>query len=139
MRQAGVQDEGARMSGSQCDRVLAVLKDGRPHTMVEIHEAAGFMRLNSRISDLRHRLRDRGQTITCRRDGEHYVYQLVALEEPDPLRERASGSSSVPAPAAAASLSADDPVPGESLPPGHGTLLLFDPPRRGAYNEPEAA
>lgn len=67
---------------SQCDRVLAVLKDGRPHTMVEIHQEAGFMRLNSRISDLRHRLQLHGQTITCRRVGEHYVYQLVALDEP---------------------------------------------------------
>ena len=60
---------------SQCARVLAVLDDGRPHTMTEIHERAGTMRLNSRISELR----ERGHTITCSRVGGDYVYQLVSL------------------------------------------------------------
>lgn len=43
------------MSASQCDRVLAVLSDGRPHSIQEIHDRAGSMRLNSRVADLRKR------------------------------------------------------------------------------------
>ena len=39
--------------GSQCARVLEVLSDCEWHTVAEIHDRAGTMRLNSRISDLR--------------------------------------------------------------------------------------
>lgn len=132
------------MSASQCDRVLAVLKDGRPHTMEEIHQFAGFMRLNSRVSDLR----KRGHTITCDKAGGVYTYQLHA----DTLNEPAipaggldavgavslhAGSLSVPTPAPLplAEPSLNQPPPVE---PG-GTLHLFDiPVRSGAYGN-EAA
>jgi len=39
--------------GSQNARVLAVLWDGKRHSVPEIHRRAGTMRLNSRISELR--------------------------------------------------------------------------------------
>ncbi len=58
---------------SQCSRVLEVLRDGKPHSIEEIHERAGTMRLNSRISDLRRM----GYFITYfRKDGLH-TYQLL--------------------------------------------------------------
>jgi hypothetical protein len=60
---------------SQCARILEVLGDRRPHRMEEIHARAGFMRLNSRISELR----DRGYGITCDKTGGEYVYTLVSL------------------------------------------------------------
>lgn len=65
---------------SQCDRVLAVLADGHPHTIDEIHDRAGTMRLNSRVAELR----KRGHDIVCTRDGATYRYQLVSLGEPGP-------------------------------------------------------
>ena len=40
---------------SQCERILAVLADGKLHTTAEIHERAGSSRLNSRIAELRKR------------------------------------------------------------------------------------
>lgn len=59
---------------SQCARVLAVLSDGRPHTMTEIHRRAGTMRLNSRVAELR----KRGYPIApCKRVNGEYVYQLL--------------------------------------------------------------
>ena len=67
---------------SQCARILAVLEDGRPHTVAEIHERAGYSRLNSRIAELR----KRGHVITCTHisgeTGTHsYVYEL-STDEP---------------------------------------------------------
>jgi hypothetical protein len=58
---------------SQCDRVLDVLRDGRWHRMEEIHARAGFMRLNSRVSELR----ARGLDIRCDREGGVYKYRLI--------------------------------------------------------------
>ena len=58
---------------SQCARVLAVLKDGQPKTIQEIHARAGTMRLNSRMSDLR----KQGYDIRYWREGQLHVYQLV--------------------------------------------------------------
>jgi len=76
---------------SQCDRVLEVLADGRPHTITEIHERAGTMRLNSRISQMR----SRGHNIVCERVGQDYRYTLIPpLDEPEPLPQQTSGSSS---------------------------------------------
>lgn len=49
------------MSESQGARVLAVLADGKPHSVPEIHRRAGTMRLNSRVADLR----KQGHTIVC--------------------------------------------------------------------------
>lgn len=40
---------------SQNARILQALRDGKPHTTAEIHTAAGFSRLNSRIAELRAR------------------------------------------------------------------------------------
>jgi hypothetical protein len=48
--------------------------------MREIHARAGFMRLNSRISDLR----NRGHEITCTRKKGDYVYRLISPAEPQP-------------------------------------------------------
>ena len=57
---------------SQCDRVLDVLEDGLAHTIQEIHERAGTMRLNSRVAELR----KRGHEIVCTREGDDYFYRL---------------------------------------------------------------
>jgi hypothetical protein len=73
---------------SQCERVLAVLEDGQPHDIQEIHRLAGTMRLNSRVAELR----TRGHEIVCTREGETYRYQLVLLGEPE--SEGAAPSSS---------------------------------------------
>jgi hypothetical protein len=65
---------------SQCSRVLAVLADGRSHTVAEIHSRAGFMRMNSRVAELR----SRGYDIRCShiegagRGPEAYAYTLVS-------------------------------------------------------------
>lgn len=65
---------------TQCDRVLEVLDDGLWHSIHEIHDRAGSMRLNSRVSELRAR---RGLDIQQRqqrdpRTGERvYGYQLL--------------------------------------------------------------
>lgn len=61
---------------SQCDRVYAVLVDGKPHRMREIHERAGFMRLNSRISELRDK---RSLFIYCWHGDGDWNYQLITL------------------------------------------------------------
>lgn len=67
---------------SQCDQILAVLADGRPHSYLEIHERVGFCRLNSRVSELR----ERGHEITCDKTGGDFVYQL----RPAPLGDGSS-------------------------------------------------
>lgn len=66
------------MKISQCDRVLLVLSDRETHAVPEIHERAGTMRLNSRISELR----QRGHTIECvrlpgRTGAAAYAYRLL--------------------------------------------------------------
>jgi hypothetical protein len=91
---------------SQCARVLAVLQDGKPHSIQEIHERAGTMRLNSRVSELR----TRGHPIRCwrtrtrRPDGRPdwaYWYQLTPspLPQPEEHPTPSSGSGSGPRPA----------------------------------------
>lgn len=60
------------MKESQAQRILDVLSDGEKHRMEEIHQRAGFSRLNSRISELR----KRGHVISCDKTGGQYVYQL---------------------------------------------------------------
>ncbi|MFL5864685.1 MAG: helix-turn-helix domain-containing protein [Solirubrobacteraceae bacterium] len=62
------------MTASQCDRVLAVLRDGDWHDINEIHRRAGTMRLNSRISDLR----ARGHLIDCKPNGAKTRYRLTS-------------------------------------------------------------
>lgn len=75
---------------SQCDRVLAVLADGRTHTVPEIHERAGTMRLNSRVAELR----NRGHQIECvrlrgRTGADAYAYRLLDGSPPSPAAEDA--------------------------------------------------
>lgn len=71
----------------QCARVLEVLADGQSHSVTEIHRLAGTMRLNSRVSELRKHLRERGETIICTRAGglgpDSYLYTLVPLRAPE--------------------------------------------------------
>lgn len=79
------------MTISQCGRVLAVLCDGKTHPVPEIHERAGTMRLNSRISELR----QRGHTIECvrlpgRTGAAAYAYRLL-----DPTTASAAVSPAV--------------------------------------------
>ncbi len=69
-------------SDSQCSRILAALGDGLPHTTAEIHSAAGFSRLNSRVAELR----SRGFVIECVRldavAGPHgQTYRLIATPD----------------------------------------------------------
>lgn len=59
---------------SQCERILALLQDGREHEMHDIHRAVGFCRLNSRVAELR----ARGNDIVCRKQGGLYHYRLLA-------------------------------------------------------------
>lgn len=80
---------------SQCGRVLAVLADGQPHSLQEIHAHAGPMRLNSRIAELR---RPYGRDIRCWRDRDTYWYQLVEVSSPGaaPVSEPPAGVASPP-------------------------------------------
>lgn len=80
---------------SQCDRVLAALADGSWHNIGEIHAAAGTMRLNSRVAELRTRGHRIVHTIV---NGEHGYTLLPRLEEVD-APEPPSTSSSLTAPA----------------------------------------
>ena len=70
------------MSKTHKQRVLELLKDGKPHSY-----RAGYrlgVMLHSRVADLR---RD-GHDIRCWRDGDDYLYQLiqhVPLDETSPL------------------------------------------------------
>lgn len=74
---------------TQVQKVEAVLADGMWHTAEEIHKRCGFMRLNSRIAELRDP-KGRGLNIECERiagvpnGAGAYRYRLiraVALEE----------------------------------------------------------
>ncbi len=70
--------------GSQNDRVLQVLADGEWHTSRELHERAGYMRTNSRVSELRtHGHRILGESVPGETGTDGYRYRLVA-----PLSER---------------------------------------------------
>jgi hypothetical protein len=64
--------EGGGMS--QCDLILEVLADGKPHSFREIHQHAGFCRMNSRVAELRAK---RGLNIVCHKGGGDYRYQLL--------------------------------------------------------------
>jgi len=148
------------VNDSQNARVLKVLRDMKPHTLTEIHERAGFMRLNSRVSELR----SRGYLIDCWRDGQTYLYQMTGhtltatLEEaraaktdgesvspashPRPGLGRASSSvSETPNPAAKTD-AASDPHRDTASRDGAGTLELFtlceideSAGQRGAYGD----
>lgn len=86
---------------SQNERILALLSDRQPHRVPDIHRAVGTCRLNSRVAELRKRLRREGQTIVCRHlegtGAEAYEYQIVLLEkvkEPTPALASSSGAVS---------------------------------------------
>lgn len=78
------------MKASQCDGILAVLADGRPHRMEEIHQRVGFCRLNSRVAELR----KRGHHIECDKTGGRYIYRLL-LRETDVSQTEAPASVSL--------------------------------------------
>ena len=64
---------------SQVARILAVLRDGKSHTVREIHQRAGYSRLNSRVAELR----ERGYVIRCDHleadtATERYAYVLLS-------------------------------------------------------------
>lgn len=70
---------------SQCDKIMRVLSDGKPHLVSEIHALAGYSRLNSRVSELRKRGYDIQSFHLAGKSGsEGYGYQLVgSLTERD--------------------------------------------------------
>lgn len=90
---------------SQCAAILRVLRDGQVHSVREIHERAGFSRLNSRITDLR----KQGHSIDhfcveAVSQVDRHVYRLVS--SPDAC----SGVSGVAA--ETATVAPVDPLPG---------------------------
>lgn len=63
---------------NRAERMLEVLRDGRPHSRQEIFEAAGgFFLTNNAASELR----KQGYEISQRRERGVYVYQLVTADE----------------------------------------------------------
>lgn len=84
---------------SQNERILALLSDRQPHRVPDIHRAVGTCRLNSRVAELRKRLRREGQTIVCRHlsgtGAEAYEYQIVPLDKPDAGADKGAVASAV--------------------------------------------
>ena len=91
-------------------RVLQVLKDGKPHSHHELYQLGCVA--HSRISDLR---RD-GHKITAWRDGDLYLYRLEAATFSSPAVSNSAPASN-PALAAESTLSGRD---------GAGALTLFE-------------
>lgn len=81
---------------SQNSRLLAVLADGRWHVSRELHERCGYMRTNSRISELRaHGHHILGESVPGKTGCDGYRYKLAAsppLEES--VEESTAGSMS---------------------------------------------
>lgn len=105
---------------SQCARILDVLQDGRWHSVLEIHQRAGYSRLNSRVSDLR----KQGYTILCDTQGEgrateRYRYRLVvplggvSCVSPDRQPEESEAGRS-PAERPTVASSGPEPQPGRA-------------------------
>lgn len=94
-------------------RVLQLLKDGKPHTHHEIYGLGCIG--HSRVADLR---RD-GHKIRAWRDGDQYVYQLEATVQPS--FPAASPSTSTPNPVSS-SLGANPDTQGRDE---VGVLTLF--------------
>ena len=73
---------------SRADRMLSVLRDGRPHSRQEIFEATGsFFLTNNAASELR----AKGLTVEQRRDRGVVIYQLVGVEHAGDVAEGSSG------------------------------------------------
>lgn len=104
---------------TQTGAILEVLKDGKEHSVAEIHRRAGTSRLNSRISDLRRH----GHVIRCftvkgRTNAERYVYQLLySLTEPGvaPRERHMTAPGSVSEFPSSAALTATGEKPGRSM------------------------
>ena len=64
--------DGRGRAPTQNERVLRLLKDGKPHTHTELYRLGCVA--HSRIADLRRR----GHRIECWREGKAYLYRLVA-------------------------------------------------------------
>ena len=62
--------DGRGRAPTQNERVLRLLKDGKPHTHTELYRLGCVA--HSRIADLRRR----GHRIECWREGKAYLYQL---------------------------------------------------------------
>jgi hypothetical protein len=111
---------------SQTARILAVLQDGQPHLVSEIHTRSGYSRLNSRISDLR----ARGYVIECfkvphKTGSEGYGYTLIS-EPPTRVGETASRQAhnlETPGSTPGRATSLHQPCPAESQEPS-GQLSL---------------
>lgn len=105
---------------THCQRVLDLLRDGEPHSHLELY-ALGTV-AHSRISDLR----KRGYVIEQWRDGDLYLYRLVSEPslcevESRPPAAADSASQSEVAPRANGS-------PRASSPEEASSLTLFEPP-----------
>jgi hypothetical protein len=115
---------------SQCSRVLQVLRDHKPHSIEEIHQRAGTMRLNSRISDLRnmgyfieHYIKDGLHTYemldgTVREPGE----VAATAADTDPLALGPSSTSGGPSPDAAVGPKEAGSAPSPQEDPQRGQL-----------------
>ncbi len=87
---------------SQCSDILVVLADGKPHSVAEIHNRAGFSRLNSRVAELRSRGYDiHHSLIGGTRQTERHIYRLIsspASGRDEVAAETATGSPVSPPP-----------------------------------------
>lgn len=95
---------------SRADRMLSVLRDGRPHSRQEIFEATGsFFLTNNAASELR---RERGLQVEQRRERGLVIYQLVGglneAADPVPGPEKEPGAC-IPGESVAASSSPHKP------------------------------
>lgn len=67
--------------GSQNARLLEVLADGQWHVSRELHERCGYMRTNSRISELRsHGHRIVGESVPGKTGTDGYRYRLIVKD-----------------------------------------------------------
>ena len=105
---------------NRADRMLEVLRDGRPHSRREIFDRAGFMLTNNAASELR----ARGLDVRQWREDGVYVYKLLSEAESvraEKLRAVDEGGSSFPAPSGSvASASLSEPVQLALVPPDNG-------------------
>lgn len=94
---------------THCDRVLAVLSDGQPHTHHELY-ARTFTIVHSRVSDLRRR----GHEIDTWREGDDYLYRLRSSAGGGTT---GTGAHTAGAPTATAATTAAPPPRGDERPP----------------------
>jgi len=99
----------AGKSPTDCDRLLAVLSDGREHSHLELYQLG--MIVHSRVADLR----KRGHVIHTWRErhpnGTRHMYRLVGTQ---PLAEREAVVPAVSPSASGSVLDEQGPIPGGS-------------------------